>query len=90
MVTRYLFNSTGNWIAFQVGRYVFDASSEWIGWLPWQDEEVMNPDGNYLGTICSNNRLLRFKFRHYRGYAGYPGYAGYQMLPVGAEDINYL
>ena len=89
----HLFNSAGEWIAFRIERYVFDVDGEWIGWLPWNDGEVVNPDGEYLGTICLTNRLLRFDDRPYRGYPGNPGYPGYPgfigfcPLPPGAHDL---
>ena len=46
---QYLFNSSGNWIAFRAGKYVFDASGNWIGWTPWGDNYVANTSGDYLG-----------------------------------------
>src|SRR5215813_4787365 len=48
---QHLFNSSGNWIAYRMGRFVFSKSGEWIGWLPWDDEYVVNTRGQYLGTI---------------------------------------
>ena len=93
MQTQYLFNSSGNWIAFRKGKYVFDKDGEWIGWLPWQDQDVVGVDGQYLGTIVQDNRFYRFRDKPnkgYPGYPGYPGYAGYSSRPPMAEDIETL
>lgn len=97
---QYLFDSRGAWIAFRRGKYVFDPSGGWMGWLPWDDKDVVDKSGNYLGTIYAENRLYSFRFHPYRGYPGYPaypsypgypgypGYAGYSPLPVGAQDVD--
>lgn len=77
MAVQYLFNSSGSWIAFRKGRYVFDSTGKWIGWLPWDDAELVDVNGKYLGTIVSGKRFYRFLNRPYRGYPGYPGYPGY-------------
>lgn len=100
MVVRDLFDSRGGWIAFCKGKYVYDHEGKWIGWLPWKDDEVVDRNGAYLGTIVKEQRLYRFATHPYRGYPGYPGYpgspgypgypghAGYDRPPLGAEDIN--
>jgi hypothetical protein len=97
---QYLFDSQGRWIAFRVGQYVFNVESEWIGWLPENSQDVVDIDGNYLGTIYPENRFYREAYNSdrgypgypgypgYQGYPGYPGYAGYSPLPPGVEDIN--
>jgi hypothetical protein len=97
---QYLFNSSGSWIAFRVGKYIFDINSNWIGWLPWDEYEIVDLDGNYLGHIHPNNRLYKKYFSPYRGYPGfpgypgypgfpgYPGYIGYSPLPPGTSDVT--
>ncbi len=99
---QYLFNSSGSWIAFRVGKYVFDVNSECLGWLPWNDEEIVRIDGEYLGHIYPGDRLYRRHYNPYRGYPGYPGYpsypgypgypgyAGYSRLPTGTDDVELL
>ena len=90
---KYLFDSRGRWIAFRKGKYVYDRDGNWIGWIPWRDNEVVNRNGEYLGTIV-NKRLYRFRSHPYRGYPGYPGYpghpgyAGWDAPPAGAEDVD--
>ena len=100
MATQYLFNSAGDWIAFRIGKFVYDTDGNVIGWLPWGDNDVVNNDGDYLGTIFSGNRIYKRLNQPYRGYPGYPGYpvypgypgypgfAGYSPLPSLTEDIK--
>jgi hypothetical protein len=102
MDVQYLFNSSGQWIAFRVGKYVFNTEGEWIGWLPGQDLDVMDINGSYLGSIYPENRFYRKYFQPYKGYPGYPGYPGhpgypgypgfkgYSSLPAGTEDLKDL
>jgi hypothetical protein len=100
LAVQYLFNSGGSWIAFRVGKNVFDTACHWIGWMPWDDTDVVTTEGEYLGTIVENDRFCRFRDRPYRNYPGYPGYPGYpdspghpgyavfSSLPPNAEDIE--
>src|SRR5690242_11130965 len=76
MSVQHLFDSGGKWIAFRHGQNVFDAHGKWIGWLPWDDEDVVDTRGRYLGSIFPGDRLYRKSFQPYRGYPGYPGYPG--------------
>lgn len=99
MSIQYLFNSSGNWLAFRIEKNVFDTTAKWIGWMPWGDDDVVTVKGEYLGTICPQDRIYHFKSHPYRGYPGYPGYpgfpgfpgypgfAGYSPLPSGADDV---
>lgn len=98
---KYLFNSSGDWIAFRINKYVFDTNGNWIGWLPWDEFVVVNTNGEYIGRITNSNRLYYFSNEPYHGYPGYPGYpvhpgypgypgfAGYSSLPVFAADIVF-
>ena len=100
MAVGHLFDSRGTWIAFRKGKYVYDHDGNWIGWLPWNDDDVVDRNGTYLGTIVGRKRLYRFPARPHRGYPGrpgYPGYAGYpgypghagsDRPPFGAKDVN--
>ena len=100
MAVQYLFNSSGNWIAFRVGKCIFDPHCHWIGWMPWDDTDVVTTEGEYLGTIVENDRFCRFRSQPDRGYPGYPGYPGrpdlpghpgcavFSSLPPNAEDIE--
>jgi hypothetical protein len=44
MNVKYLFNSSGDWVCFQVGKHVFDTDGNWIGWLPWDNIEVVTTE----------------------------------------------
>jgi hypothetical protein len=100
MSVQHLFNSSGKWIAFRRGRYVWSPAGTWIGWLPWDDSEVIQPSGAYLGNIVGPNRLLKKLNRPFRGYPGYPGFPGYPgypgypghagffRMPVGFQDVD--
>ena len=100
MAVAHLFDSRGSWIAFRKEEYVYDPDGKWIGWLPWDDDDVVDRDGAYLGTIVNKKRLYRLSARPNRGYPGYPGHpghadypgypghAGTDLPPFGAEDLN--
>jgi 4-fold beta flower protein len=100
MSVQYFFDSSGNWIAFRKDRYVFDRQGSWIGWLPWDDADVVDIHGQYLGTIFPGDRFYKITGRPYRGYPGYPGFpgypgypgypgfAGYSPRPVGTEEVE--
>jgi hypothetical protein len=100
MAVQYLFNSSGSWIAFRVGKCVFDTKCHWIGWMPWDDTDVVTTEGEYLGTIVENDRFYRFGDKPSRDYPGHPGcpghpdfpghpgYLAYSPLPPNAEDIR--
>ncbi|WP_431843147.1 hypothetical protein [Calidifontibacter indicus] len=82
MATFY-FNLAGTPIAFRRSdddRFLFNPQGHWIGWFPWGDDDVVNKQGEYLGTVVGN-RLLRRDQQPYRGYPGYPGYPGYAGYP---------
>ena len=87
---QHLFNSSGEWIAFRIGKYVFDNQGIWIGWTPWDYSEVVDIEGQYLGHIFLGDRFYHKYYTSYRGYPGYPGYPGfkgYSRLPSGYEDV---
>ncbi|MBR7059056.1 MAG: hypothetical protein IKI22_00435, partial [Neisseriaceae bacterium] len=66
----YLFDSQGQWVAFRKKKHVFDRYGRWIGWTPWMDNEVVTPEGVYLGTITFGNRLYRLSQRQERDVVG--------------------
>jgi hypothetical protein len=96
----HLYNSAGVWIAVRRDDVVYDTEGKWIGWIPWNDEEVVDTDGYYLGTIVDGSRLFRNSFheeRDYPGYpgrpapmseAGYPGFGGSVALPPDMTDVT--
>jgi len=97
---QYLYDSAGKWIAFRAGDKIFNTYCKWIGWLPWNDEHVVDTLGNYLGTIFSDDRFYREDYIPYRGYPGHPGcvanpgqpgcpgFIGCATLPPGVHDVR--
>jgi hypothetical protein len=59
----FLFNSRGAVVAFRHGRDVFDLDLGWLGWAPWNDGDVFDPAGRYLGTITPDGRLYEIEVR---------------------------
>jgi hypothetical protein len=102
MSLEYLFDSNGEWIAFRKGKYVFSPSGRWIGWQPWDDADVVDIRGSYLGTIFPGNRFYKIiqkacrgnpgfpGYQTYLGRPGYPGYAGHSPIPTGTVDLGNL
>ena len=100
MKNQYLYNSRGEWIAFRRDDYIFDIDGKWIGWVPDKDNDVVDVEGKYLGTIVGD-RFYKFLDRdvtEYPGYPGhpeeeeypgYPGFAGPAELPPLAEDVDF-
>ena len=86
--SQFLFDSSGNWIAFRLDQFVWDADMNWIGWLPWDDGHIVSVRGDYIGDIHPGDRLFRNSYSPYRGYPGYPGFVGYSGLPSGCSDVN--
>lgn len=100
MDVQYLFDSDGEWVAFRKGNHLFAPMGEWMGWFPWDDEDAVDTDGDYLGTVHLGERLYKFDNYEYRGYPGrpehpgYPGYPGYpghverDFPPMFADDVK--
>lgn len=59
----FLFDSRGGVVAFRHGRDVFDLDLGWLGWAPWNDGDVFDPGGRYLGTITPAGRLYEIEAR---------------------------
>lgn len=93
MATFY-FDSHGSPVAFrrnEKDKYLFDKRGHWIGWFPWEDDDVVDRRGKYLGTVIGNRLLRRITqpYRGYPGHPGYPGYAGYPGYPGHAGYAGY-
>ena len=57
----YLFDMDGEPIAFRrtwSDPYLFALDGHWIGWTPWGDDHVVDPRGEYLGSVV-DDRLVR-------------------------------
>jgi hypothetical protein len=72
MAVQFLFDSKGMCIAFRIRKYIFNTNGYWIGWLPWNDKDVVTPEGKYLGAIVKGDHFY-YSDKQDRGYPGYPG-----------------
>lgn len=87
----FLYDSHGNVVAFRRkpdDKFLWDRHGHWIGWFPWGDDEAVDKQGKYLGTVLGN-RLLKQNYHPYRGYPGYPGYPGYAGYPGYPGFVGY-
>lgn len=60
MSIRYIFNTSGEYVAFLLNKQVFSPYGEWLGYLP-QANIVYNTDGTYMGEISNDDRIIRNK-----------------------------
>ncbi|MFI5429873.1 4-fold beta flower protein [Aeromicrobium sp. UC242_57] len=57
----YLFDMSGQPVAFRrtwTDTHIFDLDGHWVGWFPWDDNDAVDPNGAYLGTVV-DDRLVR-------------------------------
>lgn len=95
-MSRWLYNSDGDPIAFISGRYVFSRMGSFVGML-YQDDTVWN--GDYIGEVFGGDRLIQDvrTLRETRGIPGLPGlpsfigepeYRGPVTIPLGFCDLD--
>ncbi len=58
MSVRYIFNTSGNYIAFVQENHLFDLNSKWLGFIEDGDDVYDAKDGSYIGTLSTDDRLL--------------------------------
>jgi hypothetical protein len=58
MSVRYIFNTSGNYVAFVQGNHLFDTNSRWLGFIEDGDDVYSAEDGSYVGTLSADDRLL--------------------------------
>jgi hypothetical protein len=58
MSVRYIFNTSGNYVAFVQGNHIFDPRSKWLGFIEDGDDVYSANDGSYMGTLSTDDRLL--------------------------------
>lgn len=95
----YLYNSLGEYIAYQIDQYVFDTQHNWVAWIPRENGEVYSKMGDYLATIMDDRvfYLSRRDFQDHPGYPNFPGHFGAidyapsvlpSSLPPFSNDVN--
>jgi len=57
MGVRYLFNTSGDYVAFIQGDNLFNPDGEWLG-VVLNGNEVYNTDGLYIGTVSDDDRVV--------------------------------
>lgn len=58
MPVRYIFNTSGNYVAFVQEGHLFDPNSQWLGFIEDGDDVYSANDGSYMGTLSTDDRLL--------------------------------
>lgn len=96
-MTRWLYNSDGDAIAFITNNNVFTPRGDFIGRL-YPDNSVWN--GDYVGELWADDRLI-FDTRALKGSRGIPGtpglpsfvgdppFKGPITIPLGFRDIDF-
>ncbi len=90
-----IFTSRGDWGAFLIYPYLFNQIGEWIGWAT-RDRQIFNLDGNYVGTLSPDQRIVRKKYledpppkRDLPKPPGKPRIPGSVPLPPQMGDLSY-
>jgi hypothetical protein len=100
-MVKYLYNSSGEWIAFRDAQYIYDPEGEFLGFMADGDEDIVDIESRYFGSIFFGDRLYRKVFppelqARYPGYPGrhtrpqFPGFADPVPVPVEADEIAEL
>lgn len=84
-----LFNSNGDQIAYRIDENIFNLQGERIGWMPWDNKDVVTQNGKYLGSITEENRFYYIKKNRRHRYNGYPPYLNYPDYPSYSDYPNY-
>lgn len=58
MAARYLFNTAGNYVAFQQGTNVFSPSADWLGFVIGGNQ-LYSTDGYFLGYVLDDDRVAK-------------------------------
>ena len=54
---RYIFNTSGDYVAFIVGGYLFSPQCEWTGFIQ-NGNEVYNSNGEFIGYVSADDRIV--------------------------------
>ncbi len=95
-MTRWLYDSDGEAIAYFQGEYLYSARGEFVGKL-YEDNTIWN--GDYIGEIMADDRFV-FDERQLKasrgipgrpplpGFVGEPGFKGPFSIPLGFRDVD--
>jgi len=60
MSIRYIYNTSGDYVAFVQGNNLFNPNCEWIGFIELGNE-VYSKDGRFIGYLLNDDRIIRNK-----------------------------
>jgi hypothetical protein len=97
-MTRWLYNSDGDAVAFVSGSYVYTPQGSFIGKL-YEDNTVWN--GDYIGEVMADDRLFYDTRKLFGsrglpglptlpGFVGEPPFKGPHTVPLGYRDIEII
>ena len=55
----FIYSTRGDWEAARIGDYVFDLLGQWVAWVDGNGTDVFTRDGEYVGYLTRDNRILR-------------------------------
>lgn len=54
----FIYDTRGDWFATVIGGFVYDTRGEYVGWIE-QGNQVIKRDGEWLGALNKDGRILR-------------------------------
>ena len=57
MFVRYIFNTSGDYVAFLSGGNLFSPNCEWLGFNP-ESNEIYDTNGNFIGSVLDDDRIV--------------------------------
>lgn len=60
MDIKHLYNSLGEFILVRKGDDLFTPCGKWVGFFPWNDNDAVDGEGNYIGSVYAENRFYVF------------------------------
>jgi hypothetical protein len=55
----FIFDSRGDWHATKFGEYLYSSRGEYIGWVEGTANDVFKRDGEWIGRLSKDGRILR-------------------------------
>ena len=73
MSVRYLFNTSGNYVAFVNDDNIFTPDAEWLGFIR-DGNEVYSKKGQFVGYLMDDDRIVRNKteFKRFPVFPPFP------------------
>lgn len=95
---KYIFNTSGNYVAFISNNNLFTPNCDWIGFIRNGNEVYSATDCSFIGYVSSDDRVVRRrnelpKIRPYKPYAPYrpyKPYAPYKRLRMPPLPYNWI